>query len=238
LTKALIEVLHQGGPALSVVAAWALGRIGDAEALPILREGLDAEYRSVRAHCARSLGSMGDPKAIPLLLERLSLEEDEELRVAFASALGALGAQQATTDLLELLYHSQSEDGRLELALALARLIGNEHNFIHLWRGMQTEPGTVASQAMTTAKKRIAHIVDDPGLMDAMENCAETLARGDLEHCAASIGAILPMLPLHEAGETVAQVLTECALRLDEFKMVRREYLLLALHAMDEGWQK
>jgi hypothetical protein len=71
-----------------------------------------------------------------------------------------------------------------------------------------------------------------------MEECAETLARGELEHCATSISGIIPMLPLADAGETISQVLTECAIRLEELGKERREYLLLALHAMDEGWQK
>lgn len=238
LTEALIGVLRGGGPARSVVAAWALGRIGDLEALPALREGLDAEYRSIRAHCARSLGSLGDAEAVPLLLDRLRLEENEDLSVAFGSALGALGAEQAASDLLDLLCVNQNEEGRLELALALARLIGNEHHFIHLWRGMRTEPGTVASQAMTSAKRNIGHIVDDPALMDAMEDCAEVLAQDELERGATSISGMIPMLPVDGTGKTVALILAECAARLDEFGAGRMEYLLLALHAMDEGWQQ
>ncbi len=238
LTEALVEVLNSKEPALSVIAAWALGRIGAQDALPDLREGLDAEYRSIRAHCARSLGSMGDVESVPLLLERMRSEENEDLSVAFGSALGALNAWQATPDLLELLYVNQNEDGRLELALALARLIGNEHHFIHLWRGMRTEPGTVASQAISTAKRMVGRVVNDQALMDTMEDCAEVLARDELEQGAASISRMIPMLPVDTAGETVALILAECALRLDEFGDGRREYLLLALHAMDEGWQK
>ncbi len=238
LTEALAEVLNSKEPALSVIAAWALGRIGDQEALPDLREGLDAEYRSIRAHSARSLGSMGDVESVPLLLERLRSEKNEDLSVAFGSALGALGAKQATPDLLHLLYLNQNEDGRLELALALARLIGDEHHFIHLWRGMRTEPGTVASQAISTAKRRVGRVVDDQALMDAMEDCAEVLAQDELEQGAASISRMIPMLPVDKAGKTVALILAECAVRLDEFGDGRREYLLLALHAMDEGWQK
>jgi hypothetical protein len=103
---------------------------------------------------------------------------------------------------------------------------------------MQSEPGTVASQAMMTAKRKVGRVANDPSLMEAMENCAETLARGELEHCMASISGIIPMLPLAEAEETIAQILAECAVRLDEFGTERREYLLLALHAMDEAWQK
>jgi HEAT repeat protein len=238
LTEALVEILQSKEPALSVIAAWALGRMGDPAALPALREGINAEYRSIRAHSARSLGSMGDRAAIPDLLERLRSEQNEDLRVAFGSALGALEAQQATADLLDLLYTNQDEDARLELALALARLVGNEHHFIHLWRAMRTEPGTAASQAMTSARKSIEHIVEDPALGRAIEDCAEVLARQELEEGTACISRLIPQLPLRDAGDTVALILNECALRLEEFGVQRREYLQLALHAMNEGWRK
>ena len=67
LMNALIDVLNSGEPALGTMAAWALGRIGDENAIRPLREGLDAEYRSVRAHCARSLGTLRDEEAVSIL---------------------------------------------------------------------------------------------------------------------------------------------------------------------------
>ncbi|NOR84277.1 MAG: hypothetical protein GQ526_12375, partial [Ardenticatenales bacterium] len=68
LREALVEILRGPEPALSVVAAWALGRMGDQEAIEPLRAGLDSSYRSVRAHCARSLATLGDAEGVPLLL--------------------------------------------------------------------------------------------------------------------------------------------------------------------------
>ncbi len=56
LTKALTDVLEGTELSLSNVTAWALGRIGDSSAIPALRSGLDSNYRSVQAHCARALG--------------------------------------------------------------------------------------------------------------------------------------------------------------------------------------
>ena len=54
LFAALAEILQGNNPALSVIAAWALGRIGGEQAREPLRQGLDARYRSIRAHSARA----------------------------------------------------------------------------------------------------------------------------------------------------------------------------------------
>jgi hypothetical protein len=103
---------------------------------------------------------------------------------------------------------------------------------------MRTEPGTVASQAMTTAKRKVGRLSEDAKLMEAMDACAETLARDELEPAIASMSQIIPLLPLQDESETIALILNECGLRLEEFGTGRMEYLLLALHAMDEAWQK
>ncbi len=136
-----------------------------------------------------------------------------------------------------MLYKSLSKDGRLELVLALARLIGNEHHFIHLWRGMRTDPGTASSQALTSVKRKAGRAVRDPSLVAAMEECAEVLARGELEAGAVLLHRIIiASLPMDGAEETPSEILRDCAPRLDEFGAERQEYMLLALHAMQESW--
>jgi MFS family permease len=127
LTDALIETLEGNEPSLSTIAAWGLGRIGDERALEALRRGLNARYRSVKAHCARSLGSLEDRTVLPELLERLETETDMGLQMAFAAALGRLGATEATGRLLALLRASDTHDAQMEFTLALARLVGDEH---------------------------------------------------------------------------------------------------------------
>ena len=77
LTHALCTMLERGEPALSVVAAWALGRIGDQQAIDALRAGLDAPYRSIQAHSARSLGTLMDEEVKDILFRRLVEEQDE-----------------------------------------------------------------------------------------------------------------------------------------------------------------
>src|SRR5690606_35486781 len=96
LSDALIAIVHGGELALSVVAAWALGRIGDPRAYEPLKEALNAEYRSIQAHSARALGALGNPEIIPVLLDRLERETDKGLQMAYASALGNLRAREAT----------------------------------------------------------------------------------------------------------------------------------------------
>jgi HEAT repeat protein len=124
LITALAQVLHGNDPALSVMAAWALGRIHDDRARDTLLEALDSSYRSIRAHSARSLATLGDVTAVPELLQRLPTEPDEGLRLAYAAALGQLQATEATPLILKLLADTEEETAQAELALSLARMVG------------------------------------------------------------------------------------------------------------------
>ena len=195
-------------------------------------------------------------EVVPLLLERLGSEPDEGVRAAFASALGALGAEAAVPQLLSFLQECQDEDTRMELALALARIIGNEHRFVQLWRQMRAEPGTAASRVIASLKRRLrrwaGHRPGDPGALSAIDRCAEAFARGDLERGAGLMASFIPLLL--ESGPsagsragpstgsragpvgTSATILQECARRLDQFGAGRSEYVLLALHVLAEGW--
>lgn len=237
LIEALIKVLSGGEPALSVIAAWALGRIGDRRAIEPLRASLEARYRSVQAHCARALGTLGDAEIVPLLLERLTSETDNGLRMAYAAALGKLRVKEATTKLLTFLRASPDEDSRMELALALARIVGDEHHFIQLSRHVRAEPGTAASQAVTLLKKKVGKLyLDSDDLLAVIDDCAESLARDDLERGAALLGRIIRSLPAPGFDETCTMILQDCAERLNEFGARRIEYLLLALHTMSTSW--
>ena len=89
LMQALIQVMEGPDPALSVIAAWALGRIGNIKAIPALQNVFHhSKYRSVRAHAARALGTLGDIDSIPSLLKEAQNNPDLGLRVACASSLG------------------------------------------------------------------------------------------------------------------------------------------------------
>jgi MFS family permease len=242
LIKALVDILESGEPSLGVVAAWALGRLGDERAREPLRAALDSNYRSIKAHSSRALGTLEDTEVIPLLLQRLVCEPDYGLRIAYASALGKLGAQEATGELLALLYNSLDESARMELALAVARIVGHEHYFIQLLRQARGEMGTITSQAISALKRKLDKVLVNNGQVDAvLDECADTLAREELEEGLALMSRLLRLLPevLPEANfsRSSQEIIAECAARTKEFGASRIEYVLLALHTLNVGWQ-
>ncbi|HRW09783.1 MAG TPA: HEAT repeat domain-containing protein, partial [Caldilineaceae bacterium] len=241
LLQALSEILHGTELALSTMAAWALGRIGNDEAIPTLQAALDSPYHSIRAHAARALGKLSAAALIPELHQRLQSEEDKGLRMAYASALGNLHATAAVDDLLQFLYETSNPKARLELALALARLIGQEHRFIHLVRATRDDLGTAIAQALGAIKKKFDRVAEKEENIPALDECVTAFARGQIGEGITALVAILHALPVDHFDETSRRILAQCALRLDEFheshtEETHIEYLLLTLHVLDTGW--
>jgi MFS family permease len=236
LTEALCRTLGGEEPALSTVAAWALGRIGDERALTSLRAGLASRYRSVQAHCARALGSLEDKEVGPLLLERLADETDSGLQMAYASALGKLKAEDATALLLHLLRSNREKTSRKELALALARMSGNEHRFIELLRQPRSEIGTAMAQAIAALKKRMVEFeIDDCDLLEGLDRCADALARDDLQRGIVALGQAIRCVPGDALSGNTTRILQACASGMEEFGPRRIEYPFLAVHTLEEG---
>jgi hypothetical protein len=215
-----------------VIAAWALGRLADQRALEALRAGLDAPYRSVKAHAARSLGTLGDEDIIPLLLERLEGEPDAGLRVAYASVLGKLRVEAAAPYLLSLLQTENYPDTRNELALSLARLVDEESTFIQLTRGIHSDPGTVLSQALSGVVKKL-YLENNNDLANLTQPCAEALAQGDLQTGAALLGDIIRIVLPEYSCEVCRSILKACAQQLAFQGPDRMEYLVLAICTLE-----
>jgi HEAT repeat protein len=228
LIEALVHVLASNEPALSVVAAWALGRLGDERAVPHLREALNAEYRSIRVHSTRALGTLGDERMAPLLLRRLEAETDRGLQMAYASALGQMGVIQAVPRLLTLLAACEDVASQRELALALARLVGEEHHFIQLWRQMNGDMGTAVAQALLGIEKKMV------GERGDLHVCAEKFAHQELVAGITCFGQWLGGLTWQQLPAASRHVLADCARLMPRFGLERLEYLLLALHILQE----
>lgn len=238
LTAALIDILHGSELALSVVAAWALGRIGDPAAYDALLRGLDSDYRSIQAHCARALGAMGRPEVAELLIDRLRMEENRGLQMAYASALGHLGAAQATRELLVLLRNTDNPGARLEVALSLGRLVGNEHNFVQLARNVRSDPGTTLAQAVLALKRRLDRTsAEAETLHSLIDEEMTVLGHGEVEDGSRALGQLIRQMPQEHFDETARMILAECADRLEESGAAHIEYAILALHTLDAGWK-
>ncbi|MBN1657645.1 MAG: MFS transporter [Anaerolineae bacterium] len=236
LTDALIETLEGNEPALSTMAAWALGRIGDERAIAALRHGLNARYRSVQAHCIRSLATLGDQTVLDLVVQRLEIEEDVGLQLAFASAAGMLGATAATGRLLTLLRDARGEDARVEFTLALARLVGQEHGFVQLQRRVATEPGTALSQAVTALQGRLARLpLYEIDARQRLDKAALAFAQEDVPGGTTLLREALACLAVNQIEGTCSAIVRECISRLSEFGAQRIEYILLVLNAFDCG---
>lgn len=238
LIDALGEVLNGPEPALSTVAAWALGRTGDARAVDPLRQAaLGSKYRSVRAHSLRSLGVLGDLESAPLALAGVAEESDVGLLLAYSSVLGRLQIVEATDQLLALLAGSPSRSSRREMALALARLMGDENNFVTLLRQCDQEAGTALAQAVLALRKRLEKAEGDAAASAALEQAARTLARHEIADGIAQLAGAIRLLPVEGQAPHVLALLEETTLRMEQFGVQRMEYPILALHALTVAWQ-
>jgi len=229
LVHALVEVLEGNDPALSMMAAWGLGRIGIGSALPALRHSLQASrYRSVRAHVARSLGSLDDTESISLLLDAVREETDMGLKVAFASALGKLKAIQAAPDLLNILYRDRYPSSQKEMGLSLARLLDAETAYIQLTRSLLADPGTTFAQQVDNLRRSLQRrFPQQEDLILLLERAVELFARGELEMGLQEFSTAVRSLPMDQLPSHCRQIFAEGVTRMQEFGFERTEYIIL-----------
>ncbi|MDD5676600.1 MAG: MFS transporter [Kiritimatiellae bacterium] len=230
LTNALIAILKSQEPDLSVAAGWALGRIADKRAIPALRQALHSEYALLRSRSARSLSNLGDAESVPLLCDLLKNEKNDNIRVAYASALGVFRAERALDDLMVLLKRLANDSLRGEVALAIVRIIGEEHQFVRLWRSTRSDFGTGCAQALAILHKRIAAEWPFSAPRDEILDAAEqALAAQSLDAGAESLGRLIRYAPLDLLPPRLASVLVECGCQLEQSGATHREYVLLTL---------
>ena len=234
LVEALIEVMEGPDPALSVIAAWALGRIGSARAIPALQNAFHhSKYRSVKAHAARALGTLGDTDSIPSLIKHVQADQDLGLRVACASSLGKLRVREATPALLHILYIDSYPQSRREMGLSLARLLDAESRYIELTRKLDEDPGTSLAQEMDSLRSILSkRYVEDTTIVSTIIEARDQFALGNLESGFARLADTLEALLPEQTELYCEQILHECGLRLRESGRDRLEYPILAVIAL------
>lgn len=233
LLAALASKLHGQDPSLSVIAAWAMGRLGDAQAVEPLRRALNSSYRSVRAHAARSLGSLEDRASAEMLLNRLETEQDHGLQVAYAAALGRMKHTPAAPRLLALLATEVDPEARQELALALARLNGDENLFVQTWRAARSDPGTTYSRPLVALRRLLSEAgYGESADLPALQTATDLLERQQIDAGLAALADWVDTLPADLGDPTRRLLLAGCAAGLKQHGSQRSEYAWLAIHVL------
>lgn len=121
LAAAFEEARQWNDPLARRYLALALGRLGDARAVPALRRALqdDDADSPTRLYAAWALGAIGDARALPELLSSAG-DEDAGVRKTAVYALGTFG-DEASRAVLTRALEDGVEDVRWNAALALAR---------------------------------------------------------------------------------------------------------------------
>lgn len=126
---------------VAVAAAWSVARVGNKQAIPLLRKLLESEAPSLRSLGALGLGFLrADAHAKALEAVARSLDAGPVPRAAAAFALGELGYKQGSETLAQL---AEAADPliRAQATLALARL------------GAPSAPSTIAQNLVSTDPK-------------------------------------------------------------------------------------
>ena len=232
LIDALILVLGGDEPDLTLNAAWALGKMGDKSAVFALRETLLSDYPLLRARSARALATLGDTESIPILLDYFRKETDPGVKIAYAQSFGKMHYVEATDEMIPFLASLEDEALRSEMALALARIIGNEPQYISLWRQMKKDHDTAIAMIILSLKSDLAKLgINTVELKTLADNASAAFAHGDAEKGAFLLADFVRAVSAQTTSQPVSIILYECAKRLKEFGSRRDEYILLSLHA-------
>lgn len=98
-SKTLVEWLDEEYPEFRMVAAAALGELGDEHAVPYLVEAFEDLDPRVRERAVRACGTIGDERAVDALADRIEDNKPAVQRAA-ANALAAIGTERALEALI------------------------------------------------------------------------------------------------------------------------------------------
>jgi MFS family permease len=232
LIDALILVLGGNEPDLALNAAWALGKMGDKSAVFALRETLLSDYALLRSRSARALATLGDTESIPILLNYFRKETNPGLRIAYAQSFGKMRYVEALDEMIPFLASLEDDVLRSEMALALARIIGNESQYISLWRQLKKDHDTATAMIILSLKSGLPTLnVNSVELKTLADNASAAFAHGNAENGAFLLADFVRAVSIQTTSRPVTIILSECARRLKEFGSRRDEYILLSLHA-------
>jgi len=232
LIEALSAVVRSREPGISEAAVWALGRIGDESAAPVLREMLKCEYALLRSQCARSLAKLNDRPSVPEIVAAFRNERNDNIRVGYASALGRFRRKEMLPDLLMLLRRLSDDHLCGEVALAIARISGGEHHFIDLWRRSRSDFETACAEELLEIEKKLAQKEPDKAFQQAIGRCVQYFEQRNVASAAHALRAIIVLLPQAEIDPLLGAVLKDCDEQMARHGGLRGDYILLAMCAI------
>jgi cellulose synthase operon protein C len=108
--------------AVARAASWAVAKLGDKRAIPLLRKVAQNGTPDMRAFALLGIGALKDKSSVPLLAQTArSLEAGAPARAAAAYALGEVGAESETTSLVAIAEGTDALPRQMAI-LALARM--------------------------------------------------------------------------------------------------------------------
>lgn len=102
-------------------AAWALGELGDVQALTTLEAALGDEMDPVRAYVAAAIGQLGDTAQLPVIRRRLAIETHPQPKAELLAVALRFGDESAFDDLKALAQSAGDE----ELAYQVLGVVGD-----------------------------------------------------------------------------------------------------------------
>ncbi|MFA7159276.1 MAG: MFS transporter [Kiritimatiellia bacterium] len=232
LIRALSAAVRSREPGLSEAAVWALGRIRDPRALPVLREMLTCEFALIRSQCARALAKLNDQEIVPVIEEAFAREKNDNISAGYAAALGRFRRSDLLPRILELLRRLSDEHLRGEAALSVARIIGGEHHFVGLWHASRSDFETACAEELIKIRQKISGRVPDADkYRQAVAAAARCFEQRNLPEGAAAVAGLLRLARPQSAAIPAGVVLAECEEMLAKHGGTRGDYILLALCA-------
>lgn len=230
LLNALTEIIRSKEPGLSEAAAWALGRMRDGRALPVLREMLKCEYALLRSQCARALANLNDQESMPEIAAAFKNERNDNIRAGYAAALGKLRRKDMLPELLALLRRLGDEHLRGEAALAIARITGAEHHFVGLWRRSRSDFETTCAEELMAIERKLGHSpLSKSEYRRAVAECIRHFEQRNPASGAYALRVLIGLLPVADMDASIRGLLQDCGEQIAKHGGLRGDYILLAL---------
>lgn len=184
-----IDILKNGSDYEKRRAATRLGRIGNAEAVPVLIKALKNKDRFVKKAAIRSLGRIKDIRSIPSLI-RLLQSEDGEYRYTAKDSLVEIG-EVSEEDLISA-FESKNYHQR-EMAIEALGELESNNSFQYLKKGLLDD----FSQVRWRAARAINQVYDEETiktLKNLSKNDPDTKVREESKKTLKNIRIIIEKL--------------------------------------------